>query len=272
MVKAAATRRFSASEAKLHEVLSTFMARLAHTSEASGSFHERLEECAARIKAAQDITEVSGLLAELERATEEMAADSQFAQEELQDLQERVQTTDAQIAKLHSELDRLDVLARHDALTGALNRKGMEEAVHREISKMRRAKSPLSVVMVDIDNFKKLNDTLGHAVGDAALRHLAVVARECLRPMDTVARYGGEEFLMLLPDTPLERGIEAIQRLQKVLAQRPFTNFGQQVDITFSAGVAQCLPTETVEAATKRADEAMYQAKHGGKNRVVGNW
>jgi diguanylate cyclase len=267
-----AVRRFSAQEAKLHEVLTALMSRLAHTSEASSSYQERLEEFAARIQGAQDLAEVSSLLAELEQATEAMAADSQFVHDELVGMQEQVQTTDTQIAKLHAELDRLDVLARHDALTGALNRKGMDEAVHRELSKMRRTRTPLSVVMVDIDNFKKLNDSLGHAAGDAALRHLAVVARECLRPMDTVARYGGEEFLMLLPDTPLERGIEAIQRLQKVLAQRPFTNFGQQVDITFSAGVAQCMPTESMEAATKRADEAMYQAKRGGKNRVVGNW
>jgi diguanylate cyclase len=157
-------------------------------------------------------------------------------------------------------------------LTGALNRKGMDEALHREISKLRRASTPLSVAMLDIDNFKTLNDTLGHAVGDAALRHLAVVARDALRPQDTMARYGGEEFIVLLPDTPLERGIDAIARLQKVLAQKPFMNAKDEVRITFSAGVAQVMANEDANSAVKRADEAMYQAKRTGKNRVVGNW
>ncbi|MEN9537809.1 MAG: hypothetical protein RLZZ126_44 [Pseudomonadota bacterium] len=269
---AGAGRRFSPPEAKLHEVLTAFMARLAHTSEASISFHEQLEECAQQLQTANDLGEVSELMRNLLAATEAMAANSQFVQSELQGLQEQVQSTDTQIAKLHAELDRLDVLARHDALTGALNRKGMDESVHREVSKMRRARTPLSVVMLDIDHFKNLNDSLGHSVGDAALRHLAVLAREALRPMDTVARYGGEEFLLLLPDTLLERGIEAIQRLRGVLADRPFVHEGQPVVFTFSAGVAQVMPSEEVDAAIRRADQALYQAKHAGRNRVVGNW
>jgi diguanylate cyclase len=124
--------------------------------------------------------------------------------------------------------------------------------------------------MLDIDNFKKLNDTMGHATGDLALTHLAKVARECMRPQDTLARYGGEEFVILLPDTVLEKGIEAMTRLQRELTKKFFLSGGDKVLITFSAGVAQLAADESTTDAIRRADQAMYLAKRAGKNRVLG--
>ena len=114
----------------------------------------------------------------------------------------------------NKELDRVSAQARHDPLTGALNRKGMDEALERELSNVRRKETPLSVSLLDIDNFKKLNDAKGHATGDQALTHLASVARECMRPQDTLARYGGEEFIVLLPDSSIHEAMEAAQRMQ----------------------------------------------------------
>jgi diguanylate cyclase len=160
--------------------------------------------------------------------------------------------------------------ARHDALTGALNRKGLDEAMVREIATVERKKTPLCVALLDIDNFKKLNDSKGHSTGDAALTHLATVTRECLRPQDTMARYGGEEFVILLPDTTLENGITALTRLQRALTRQYFLAGDEQVLITFSAGVAQRADGESGDDAVKRADQAMYLAKRAGKNRVVG--
>jgi hypothetical protein len=104
---------------------------------------------------------------------------------------------------------------------------------------MRRKETPLCMALLDIDNFKKINDTLGHSTGDQALAHLAQVARECMRPQDTLARYGGEEFVLMLPDTPLEKGIEAMVRLQRELTKRFFLSGAEKILITFSAGVAQ---------------------------------
>jgi len=111
---------------------------------------------------------------------------------------------------------------------------------------------------------------MGHATGDSALAHLAAVARECMRPQDTLARYGGEEFVILLPDTPLDKGIEAMTRLQRELTKKFFLAGTEKVLITFSAGVAQLAPDETGADAIKRADKAMYLAKRAGKNRVLG--
>jgi diguanylate cyclase len=184
-------------------------------------------------------------------------------------MRQQANSTQTQITKLHEELDRVSVQARHDPLTGALNRRGLEEALEKEISTVRRKETPLSVALLDIDNFKALNDALGHAIGDTALTHLAQVARECMRPQDTLARFGGEEFVILLPDTPLEKGVDAMTRLQRELTKRFFMAGTEKVLITFSAGVAQMTNDEPGMDAIRRADQAMYLAKRTGKNRVV---
>jgi diguanylate cyclase len=203
-------------------------------------------------------------------ATRNIARDTLSTRDELQTMRTQANSTQVQIAKLHQELDRVSTQARHDPLTGALNRKGLEEALEREISTFRRKETPLSVSLLDIDNFKALNDSLGHAMGDSALTHLAAVARECMRPQDTLARYGGEEFVILLPDTAVEKGIEAMTRLQRELTKRFFMAGTEKVLITFSAGVAQVGTAEAGMDAIRRADQAMYLAKRSGKNRVVG--
>jgi diguanylate cyclase len=122
--------------------------------------------------------------------------------------------------------------------------------------------------LIDIDNFKRLNDTLGHAVGDQALKSLAAAVRERLRPVDHLARFGGEEFVVLLPATPLTEGQQALTRLQRSLSEALFLHDQQEVFVTFSAGVTAWRPGETLEAALERADEALYEAKRTGKNRT----
>jgi diguanylate cyclase len=171
---------------------------------------------------------------------------------------------------LHQELDNASALARHDPLTDALNRKGLDEAMEREVSDMRRKETPFSVSLLDIDNFKKLNDRLGHEAGDRALVHLADVTRRSLRPSDTLARYGGEEFVVLMPDTKLEQGIEVMARLQRELTKAIYMAGNEKILITFSAGVAQLAADESGTEAIRRADQAMYLAKRAGKNRVLG--
>ena len=156
-----------------------------------------------------------------------------------------------------------------DQLTGILNRRGMDEAFDRELSSADRSQAPLCVALLDIDNFKKLNDTLGHQAGDQALIHLAQVIKESLRPSDNVARYGGEEFVILLPDTPLHEGVEAVERLQREMTKKFFLNNNDRILVTFSAGVALRKSDEDQEDVVGRADKAMYIAKTTGKNRVV---
>jgi diguanylate cyclase len=255
---------------EMRDMLAAFIDRLSDMAKSTGSFHEKLEENARQIEQAKTLAEIAPVLKEVISATRNMASQSKTSGEELQVMRDRAIQTDAELVKLHQELDRVSTQARHDPLTGALNRKGLEEAVEREISSVRRKDTPLCMSLLDIDNFKKLNDTMGHATGDIALAHLAKVARECMRPQDTLARYGGEEFVILLPDTPLDKGIEAMTRLQRELTKKFFLAGTEKILITFSAGVAQLAPDETGGDAIKRADKAMYLAKRAGKNRVLG--
>ncbi len=264
-----AKQRTVQAQEEMRQMLATFIARLSTMSDSTGVFHAQLETSARQIEQARSIQDIAPVLKEMVSATRAMAQDSQNARDELQGMKKRAETTEAEIAKLHQELDRVSAQARHDPLTGALNRQGLDEAVKREVSKVKRQDSPLSVALLDIDNFKKLNDSLGHATGDAALTHLANVTREVMRPQDTLARYGGEEFVILMPDTALDNGVEAMVRLQRELTRRFFLAGTEKVLITFSAGVAQLAAGETGPEAIKRADQAMYLAKRAGKNRVL---
>ena len=261
--------RAQEAQEELRRMLATFVERLSKMAESSSSYHGQMEESVRQIEQASKIEDIAPVLKEVIRATRAMTHESLTVRDELQALREKTQTTEAELVKLHRELDRISAQARHDALTGALNRHGLEEALHRELSTMLRRETPLCVALLDIDNFKKINDERGHSAGDAALTHLATVARECMRPQDTLARYGGEEFVILLPDTPLDNGVAAMTRLQRELTRRFFLDGNDKVLITFSAGVAQMVPGEAGLDAVQRADRAMYLAKRAGKNRVM---
>jgi len=261
----------SLSEAKdqLKQMLATFVDRLADFSETTSDYHDKIEHCADRISQANDIAQLSEVLDEVMRETRVIQLNAQRSRDELNEMRGRVADAESEVSRLQGELANASEMVRHDALTGVLNRKGMNEAVETEVSRARRQKGSLCIALLDIDNFKKLNDTLGHAAGDAALVHLAKVVQETIRPEDTLARYGGEEFVVLLPDTPLDSSVTAMIRVQRELTRRFFLHNNDKVLITFSCGVAELGPDEDPNQTIKRADAGMYLAKRAGKNRVV---
>ncbi len=264
----AKARAFEA-QTQMRQLLAAFVDRLSLMGESSGVYHGKIEECARQIEQVQNIEELGPVLQTALSATRSMALDTQNSRDQLQAMREKTEHAEAEISKLHLELDRVSAQARHDPLTGALNRRGLDEAIQREIANARREGTPLCLALLDIDNFKKLNDDLGHEAGDEALTHLANVTRESMRPQDTLARYGGEEFVIVLPDTLLELGVGALTRLQRELTKKFFLRDNQKVLITFSAGVAQLGSDESGSDCIKRADQAMYLAKRNGKNRVL---
>jgi diguanylate cyclase len=254
---------------RLKLMLATFVDRLADFSETTSGYHDKIEKCATRISQANDIGDLSDVLDEVMRETRVVQLNAARSRDEMSVMRSRVDEAEREVTRLQTELAHASELVRHDPLTGALNRKGMDEALEREVGRLRRQGGSLSLALLDIDNFKKLNDSLGHAVGDAALIHLSAVAREAIRPQDTLARYGGEEFVVLLPNTPLDDAVSAMVRVQRELTRRFFLNNNDKVLITFSCGVAELNGEEMPYDALKRADEAMYLAKRAGKNRVV---
>ncbi len=263
--------KHSLVEAKeaLKSMLAGFVDHLAEFSESTSGYHDKIEACSHRISAANDITELADVVQEVMRETRIVQLNAQRSRDELLTTRKKVEETEKRISELQEELDNASKLVRHDQLTGVLNRRGLEEAFEKESARAARRKTPLCVGLLDIDNFKKLNDSLGHDAGDAALIHLATVIRETMRPQDTCARFGGEEFVILLPDTPLDDAQKALVRLQRELTKRYFLHNNDKQLITFSAGVTELREGDTQTSVTKRADEAMYTAKKTGKNRVV---
>ena len=253
----------------LKQMLAGFVDHLSEFADSTSDYHDKIEICVEKISKADDIGQLEGVLAEVISETRIIQINAQRSRDDLRATKQRVEEADKRINELQGELDKASSLVRHDQLTGALNRRGLEETFEAEVSRAQRRNSPLCVALLDIDNFKKLNDTLGHEAGDGALIHLVTVIRETLRPQDTLARFGGEEFIIILPDTPLDDARKALVRLQRELTKRFFLNDNEKVLITFSAGLTDYRSDDTQATATKRADEAMYMAKKAGKNRVV---
>lgn len=169
-----------------------------------------------------------------------------------------------------SDKERLEFLASTDALTGCLNRRALLEALEREVDRAQRYNLVLTLLMVDLDHFKDINDTLGHVVGDTVLRQLGELLRRDARSVDTVARYGGEEFVILLPETAVHGAMIFADRMRQRIAGYTFGDAAHPVKMTVSIGVA-CFPDRTVdspESFIALADAALYRAKADGRNVV----
>jgi len=265
------TLKQSLTEAKatLKSLMTTFIDRLGDLTASTGEYHNKIEGYSQKIGQADNLTELSHILKDVMHDTRIIQTSTMRSHEELLAHKKQADEAEARIKELELELEQVSELVREDQLTGALNRRGLDETIEREIKRADRSRTAVSVALLDIDNFKQLNDSLGHQAGDRALKHLTQVIKETLRPADSVGRYGGEEFLIVLPDTDLAAGIEAMQRLQRDLTKKFFLHNNERILVTFSAGVALRREDEDSEDLIGRADKAMYKAKQTGKNRVV---
>jgi diguanylate cyclase len=265
------TLRHSLTEAKgaFKSMVSGFVNRLGEFSSSTGEYQEKIENLSAQVRATDDIVVLGRLLEEVAAATRTVQTATQRSHEETLQTQREVQAAEDKIRSLQTELARISAKVREDQLTGALNRRGLEEEYERCCAASDRRGEPLCVALLDIDNFKSLNDTHGHQAGDEALVHLANVIKATVRPTDSVCRYGGEEFVILLTGTGLNDAIAVISRLQRELTKRFFLHDNQRLLLTFSAGVAERRAQESRDDTIGRADAAMYTAKRSGKNRVV---
>ena len=174
--------------------------------------------------------------------------------------------------ELHVANQRLNAMVELDSLTGLINRRGFDRLLHREILAARRDRTPLTLMLCDLDHFKRYNDALGHVKGDNCLREIGRLLREvCVRPRDVATRYGGEEFALILPNTPRSGAMTFARALGKVLEvgaiAHPDSPLGSL--LTLSGGITTCVPdaNTSAESLIMRADEALYAAKAHGRNR-----
>lgn len=257
------------AQRNLRELLAGFVDQLASFTESTSSYHDKIAHNAGRIAKANSIDEIGDLLDEVMQDTRVIQEEARRSRDDLHVARSHAEAAERKIAQLQHDLEEASRLMRHDQLTGILNRRGLEDVFEKESARALRREVSLCVALLDIDNFKRLNDTYGHDTGDDALIHLTRVIRDHLRPNDTVARLGGEEFIILYPESELSQATAALIRLQRELTKTYFLANDSKILITFSAGVSLWQPTEPMDDVIKRADQAMYEAKQTGKNKVV---
>ncbi len=247
----------------------TFVDRLSAMVSTTDNYHKTIATFSQQISQASDISDLNSVLNGIMNATKDAQDEALRARDEMINARQEMQKAEARITALESQLVHMGELVREDQLTGSLNRRGMDESLEREIINADRLGAPLCIALLDLDDFKRINDTHGHATGDEVLVHLVNVVKETLRKLDVIARFGGEEFLVLLPETEPAEAMQIITRVQRELTKRIFMHNTQRLLITFSAGVAYRAQGETQADLIKRADVALYKAKNAGKNRVI---
>ena len=230
-----------------------------------GTYRSRISALAERIRGTTDLSAIIDMLNQALAETRRLRSkDNELAQ-----AKRKVEEATRSIEAMRNELEQVKAMLHQDPLTATLNRRGIDEAFRQEASRCDRHGVRMCIALIDLDNFKSINDTLGHQSGDNVLVHVADVVRSTLRPTDRVGRFGGEEFLLLLPETALKESAGVLARIKRELAARPLVEKDLPLKITFSGGIAERGERETLESMLERADAALYQAKRAGKNRIT---
>lgn len=232
---------------------------------ATNEYDEALGDASGQIDQAESIEDLEHVVTEMVQSTKKMVQYNQS-------LETQLSNTSSQMAELKQNLDSVRKEAMTDGLTGLSNRKAFDKYLEAAIQDALAEKSTLTLMMMDIDHFKKFNDTYGHLIGDQVLRLVARSLKDGIKGRDLAARYGGEEFAIILPETNFQAGIVVGNALRRTVERKEVINrttgdtLGQ---ITLSVGVAEHHKGETIEDFIARADEALYAAKQAGRNKVI---
>lgn len=252
---------------QIRAALATLLARTSdantETLQTTGRVRDSMNEAAATL--ASSGTEHTA-------AATQLVEQADLLDQSLQRLDQRLKEAEAEVVELRNRLDHVRREARTDALTGLLNRRAFDESLDTLIEEARESGQPLSMVLVDADHFKRINDEIGHVFGDRVLRGIAEVLAKNVKGKDLLARYGGEEFALLLPNTAIAGAVQLAEQLrtavQGLRIRRADTH--QVVgNISVSCGATQLCAGDSAGSFVERTDGALYEAKHSGRNRVV---
>ena len=262
-------RGIAHSNDSVRHLLGTFVQRIDIMADKMHRYHARFNHYCNDLVRADSKTDIQRVVHHILHETARIQHQARNARDDLITTRQQVEQASAKIVALENQLRRMAEQINEDQLTRALNRRGFNAVFKRELARTLRLQKPLCVAIIDLDDFRKINQTYGHAGGDAALCHFVAVANATLRASDTIARFGGEEFIFLMPETALLEGQSALTRLQLCLQEQCVQHENKRFRVTCSAGIALLRANETQEDLLRRADQALFAAKAAGKNQTI---
>jgi diguanylate cyclase len=247
--------------ATLRAMIEDIANKTSHFAQDIGDRNKNLQNSVSSLKSSREKSEILRLLSLVVTQAGGIQDTVEASHRELTETRQTLQAMQQELAETRQ-------LLNEDALTGALNRRGMDQVLIREIARAQRNRTKLTVAMVDLDHFKQINDTFGHETGDQVLIQFAELIRSVMRKSDALVRYGGEEFTLILPETEARGARFVLGRLQQLLGESPYVYGDHTIQTSFSAGIATLKDEENGHALLRRADEAMYAAKAEGRNSI----
>lgn len=250
---------------RLQGMIDELRGKLGSAGESTLAYGDKLAVFSDQLSSAGAPAAIQAVLADLAAETGQVVARNR-------ELEQSLASSSQEIDDLRRNLQEARQEAVTDALTGIANRKFFDSRLQSERERRLQGRSPLCLLLVDIDHFKRFNDTFGHQIGDEVLKVVAMTLKSCVKGRDLPARYGGEEFAVILPDTTLEDGLRVAEQIRGTLASKRLQNKRSGQDygrLTLSIGAAALRPSEPASALIARADAALYQAKRDGRNLVV---
>jgi diguanylate cyclase len=250
---------------KLQQTVSHIVRHVETARGEAKAFGKTLDSYSTKIDAAEDVSQLPDIVAGLLAETQRVAARNEL-------LENQLSQSTGEIIELRQDLAAVRREAMTDALTGIANRKFFEERLREGAGEAMESGDPLSLLLIDIDHFKRFNDTFGHQLGDQVLRLVAKTLTDCVKGRDTTARYGGEEFAIILPQTRLADALRLAEGIRRTMMSRKIVSKNSGEDygtVTLSIGVSAYRPGEPLAETISRADAALYSAKRSGRNRVA---
>lgn len=255
----------ASAEADAKAMLANVLQVMSQFSNDTKSYHE---EISSQVDALENVQ-----TADLQSMVSQIISSAQTLKQSASSMQQRLEESKQEITGLRENLAKATSEAEHDFLTGVYNRKAFDREFDNLAAQAEEQKTPLCMVMVDIDYFKKFNDEYGHLIGDEVLKMVARFLKECVKGKDIVARYGGEEFAVILPNTPIQGALTVAENIRRAISSKELKHkatgesFGT---VTVSIGVASYRHnSDTIPLLIKRADDALYCSKRSGRNRVT---
>lgn len=233
-----------------------------------GEFDSNLDDYAKKLQVVKDIHEIQTVRDLLLKETMSLKEHTSRMINEVHQANQRVETANQKIEKLKQQMEKIKQKISIDPLTRVDNRRAFDAKIKQEFASFKRYGSKSSMIMIDIDHFKMVNDTYGHRTGDGVLRVVAGIIKKEIRDIDSLARYGGEEFAVILPHTVLAPALEVAERLRAKVEESHFSYKGKHFSVTISLGVGEILEDDTLENFIQRVDAALYAAKDAGRNQV----